>query len=96
MQKEFEARWISKQRLEALRKAKKLGGTLVLDTYNGFLIVQPADSDLGDGAGLTREEADYELQPVWFLGPRSELREARRKLGLEAGTPAPGMAQTTA
>jgi hypothetical protein len=43
----------------------------------------PPGDGLGDGTMLTRDEADYELQPVWFTGRMTTLREARRRLGLE-------------
>jgi hypothetical protein len=56
---------------------------VLLDTFNGFLIVEPVGSNLGDGAVLAPEEANYELQEVWYTGPRSKLREARTRLGLE-------------
>jgi hypothetical protein len=85
MSASYEARRISKQRLAELRKARALGQAVVLDTYMGFLIVQPAGSNLGDGAALSEPEADYELQPVWYLGPPATLRQARKLLGLGAG-----------
>jgi len=81
----YEARRISKQRLAELRKARAVGPAVVLDTYMGFIIVEPAGSNLGDGATLTEREADYELQSVWYLGPPATLRQARKLLGLEAG-----------
>jgi hypothetical protein len=81
----YEARRISKQRLAELRKARALGPAVVLDTYMGFIIVQPSGSNLGDGAALTEREADYELQSVWYPGPPATLRQARKLLGLGAG-----------
>jgi hypothetical protein len=84
MQPEYQIRWISKQRAEAVKKAG-LGRALLLDNINGFLIVEPVGSNLGDGRVLSRREADYELQPVWCTGPKAELRDARRRLGLESG-----------
>jgi hypothetical protein len=85
MQQEYQIRWISKQRAEAVKKAG-LGRALLLDNINGFLIVEPVGSDLGDGPVLSEREADYELQPVWCTGPKAQLRDARRRLGLEAGS----------
>jgi len=80
----YEAKRISKQRLAELRKARGLSQAVVLDTYMGFIIVEPAGSNLGDGATLTEREADYELQSVWYLGPPATLRQARKLLGLDA------------
>ncbi|HXG13329.1 MAG TPA: hypothetical protein VNK04_26465 [Gemmataceae bacterium] len=87
MMTNYEVRWISKPRADALKRSGRLGDALLLDTFNGILIVEPAGSNLGDGAVLTREEADYELQPAWFLGPKARLIEARRRLGLDASSP---------
>jgi len=85
MQPDYQIRWISKQRAESVKKAG-LGRALLLDNINGFLIVEPVGSNLGDGHVLSQREADYELQPVWCTGPKAQLRYARRRLGLEAGS----------
>jgi hypothetical protein len=58
---------------------------VLLDTYTGLILVEPAGSNLGDGATLSEREADYELQTVWYPGPPATLRQARKLLGLEAG-----------
>jgi hypothetical protein len=84
MQTLFQARRISKRRADELKKSGALGNALLLDTFNGIIIIEPVGSNLGDGDILSPEEADYELQPVWHLGPRSVLREARKRVGLEA------------
>jgi hypothetical protein len=84
MQTLFQARRISKRRADELKKSGAVGRSLLLDTFNGIILVEPVGSNLGDGDVLSQEEADYELQPVWHLGPRTVLREARRRLGLEA------------
>jgi hypothetical protein len=82
------ARWVSRERAAALRKAGTLKQAILLDMFNGrFILVAPPGDGLDDGTILTRDEADYELQPVWFTGPMTTLREARRRLGLE-GQPA--------
>ncbi len=83
MEKAYQARWISKGRLAAIRKDGRVTRGVVLESFNGFLIVEPVGSDLGDGKPLSREEADYELQPVWCPGPKVKLTEARKLLGLE-------------
>jgi hypothetical protein len=85
MQPEYQIRWISKQRAEVVKKAG-LGRALLLDNINGFLILEAVGSGLGDGPILSQREADYELQPVWCTGPKAQLREARRRLGLEVGS----------
>jgi hypothetical protein len=84
MQTHYQARRISKRRADQIKKNPAIRNAILLDTFNGIIILEPADSPLGDGAILSREEADYELQPVWHLGPKALLREARRRLGLEA------------
>lgn len=79
----FQARRISKPHADQLKKSGALGGAMLVDTFNGIIIIEPEESQLGDGEALSREDADYELQPVWHLGPKTQLREARRRLGLE-------------
>jgi len=89
MQQEYEARWVSKQRAQVLKR--RLPPTaILLDVFSGFIVVQPAGSDFGDGPVLSPQEAEFELQPAWFLGHKPVLLQARRKLGLEsaAGVPA--------
>jgi hypothetical protein len=84
MQGHYQIRRVSKRRADELKRTGSLGRSLLLGTFNGFLVIEPPDSNLGDGDILSLEEADYELQPAWHLGPMSVLREARRRLGLEA------------
>lgn len=84
MQQTFQARRISKHRADEVKKSGALGHSILLDTFNGIIVIEPSDGNLGDGESLSREEADYELQPVWHLGPNTALREARKRLGLEA------------
>ncbi|HZU37093.1 MAG TPA: hypothetical protein VFA18_14325 [Gemmataceae bacterium] len=78
----FRARWASKPRAEMVRKT---GQALVLETFNGFIVIEPSSRHLGDGLILNRQEANYELQPAWYSGSMSRLREARQRLGLESG-----------
>jgi hypothetical protein len=84
----FQARWISRDRANQLKRSGRLGNAVLLDTFNGFLIIEPVGGNLGDGPILSPEEANYELQEVWYTGPRSKLREARTRLGLETKAPA--------
>ena len=84
MQSTFQARRISKPRADQVKKSGALGHSMLLDTFNGIIIIEPKDSHLADGDDLPVEEADYELQPVWHLGAKATLREARKRLGLPA------------
>ncbi len=84
MQETYEVRRISKERLAALRKAGGVGSAILVENFAGLLIVEPSDSHLGDGETLAPETADYELRPVWCLGAKTRLREARERLGLDA------------
>lgn len=80
----YQARWVSKQRAEALKRSGAARRGVLLDSFNGFLIVEPTGADLGDGDILPQEEADYELQSAWCISPLTKLAEARRLLGFEA------------
>ena len=82
MQTKHQARWISKQRLASLRKSGQIGHAIALDCLNGFLIVEPVGSNLGDGPVLNQTEAQYELNPAWCLDSLTKLNEARSRLGL--------------
>ncbi len=84
MDTSYQTRWISKQRLEAVRRSGEVSQGIVLDSFNGFLIVEPIGSNLADGPVLSREDADYELNPVWCSGPKGRLSQARHLLGLPA------------
>lgn len=84
MHDQFQARRISKRRADEVKRSAALGRSLLLNTFNGIIVIEPMESNLGDGDVLSSGEADYELQPVWHLGPKAMLREARRRLGLEA------------
>ena len=83
MQTPFQARWISKDRLHQLRKSGSLGHGLLIDSYKGWIMVEPVGSDLGDGDVMSAQAADYELDPAWCPGSKTKLKEARKLLGLE-------------
>ena len=83
MAMQYQARWISRDRATHLKRTGRLGQAILLDTFNGFILVEPVGSDLGDGPVLSPEEATFELQEVWYTGPRSRLKDARVRLGLE-------------
>jgi hypothetical protein len=84
MRNRYKAQWICKNRFEALRKARARQDILLLDTSEGFIVVQPTGKSLGDGPVLSPEQCDFELQPAWYTGPLVRLAEARQRLGLGA------------
>ncbi len=47
MQTRFQARRISKQRMDSLRKSGRMKDGILLDSFSGFLIVEPLGSNLG-------------------------------------------------
>lgn len=83
MRTKYQARWISKARMAEVKRHRDLHNAILLDTFNRAIIVEPVGADLGDGEIFSQTEADYELQPVWCVGPITKLKEARRRLGLE-------------
>ena len=76
MNQRYQTRWVSKDRVNSLRKSGAMRQGILVDLFNGFLMVEPVGSNLGDGEVLTPEAADYELRPVWCLSPKSRLAEA--------------------
>jgi hypothetical protein len=79
---QYKAQWLSKTCCESLRKSQRLHDVLLLDTFEGFIVIEPADKSFGDGPVLSRDECNYELQPAWYAGPITRLTEARQRLGL--------------
>ena len=92
MHSKFQARRISKQRIEFLRKSGRVKDAIVLDSFSGFLIVEPVGSDLGDADVLDASEADFELNTAWCLTTKSRLNEARKRVGLEMEAPSGAIA----
>jgi hypothetical protein len=84
MQTRYQARWLSKPRRDQLRRSGASTQGILLDSLKGFVIVEPVGSNLGDAELLTPEEADFELSDAWCLDSPLKLREARKRLGLEA------------
>ena len=82
MQANYQARWISKDRLREIRKTGSLSQGLLLDSFNGWIMIEPAGRDLGDGEIMSAETADYELDPAWCPGSKAKLKVARKLLGL--------------
>lgn len=92
MKTSYQARWISKARRGHLRKTGALRDAIVLDSLNGFLVVERVGSELGDGPILNIRDADYELRDVWCTESRKKLEDARRLLGLDSGVAAGALA----
>jgi hypothetical protein len=89
-------RRLSKARRDELRRSGASGRGILLDSLNGFLIVEPVGSDLGDGEILPHQEADFELSDAWCLESQRKLREARKLLGLEVLPADKALAETAA
>jgi hypothetical protein len=83
MNPKFQARWISKQQTQHLKKTGRLKESVVLDSCKGHILVEPAgaDPDRNDGI-LPLDVADYELRHAWCLGPKTQVQRARQLLGL--------------
>ena len=92
MHTKYQARRISKQRMDSVRKLGRMKDAILLDSFSGFLIVEPLGSNLGDGDVLNETEADFELNTAWCLTTRSRLNEARKRLGLEREAPSEAIA----
>jgi hypothetical protein len=84
MDTRYHVRWITKPRLTTIRKENRVGNAVVLDSLNGFLIVEPVGSNLGDGDVLSPQDAEWQLSPAFCLAPTAKIAQARRLLGLEA------------
>lgn len=83
MKNSYQARWISKAKADLLKRSGDIRKGLLLDSFNGYIVIEPVGASLGDGKVLSKLEADFELQEVWVQEPKSKLLEARRMLGLE-------------
>jgi hypothetical protein len=82
----YQARWVTKQRAEQIKRTGTGQGRLV-DSFKGYILVEPMAGHRGDGRVLSQQEADYELQDVWCTEAKAKLFQARRLLGLEAAAP---------
>jgi hypothetical protein len=81
----YQARWISKTRADAVRKQARASGGVLLSGFNGMIVIEPKSKPLGDGKVLSGSEADYEIQPVWCLEPKTKIEGVRQLLGLQGG-----------
>lgn len=94
MDTRYQARWVSKDRRDQLRRTGASNRGILLDSLKGFLIIEPVGSNLGDREVLTPQEADFELSDAWCLEPQRRLRDARRLIGLETQPAATVMAES--
>ncbi len=83
MATQYHARWISKARRDGLLRSGRFRYSVLIDSLNGFIIVEPVGSDLGDGEVLSPEFAFSELTDAWCREPRSKLAHARELLHLD-------------
>ncbi len=82
MTAKYRARWATRDRVHALRRAGLLRDSILLDSLRGFIVVEQARQKLADGTLLSSKEADIELSPAWCREAESTVREARRRIGL--------------
>jgi len=82
MQTKYQARWVSKPRVLALRKTGALNGSIVVNSFRGFILVEPQGQHRGDGNVLPADVARFELDPAWCSEPAKKLAKARELLGL--------------
>ena len=80
MKSSFQARWLSKKQAESLRKSGRLGRALLLDSFKGFIVIEPCAERLGDGDVLSPEEAAFEVNDAWCMESRVKIAQARRLL----------------
>ena len=95
MRRGYQARWISKDRRNALLKSRPVVKWLVVDSFNGFIVVEPVGSNLGDGQVLAPDVADCEIRAAWCQDSRAKLTQARKLLhlgDLSAGVRSMGVA----
>jgi hypothetical protein len=83
MNPKYQARWISKQQTNYLKKTGSLTNSMVFDSLKGHILVEPAGTDPRASGVLPLDDADYELRPAWCLGPKTKIQKARELLGLE-------------
>jgi hypothetical protein len=82
MKSTFQARRISKERALWLKKSGESQKGVLLDSFNGHILVEPRGSNLGDGDVIPAEIASYELAPAWCL-ENKKVQEARHLLGFD-------------
>src|SRR5205823_12298537 len=83
MNTRYQARWISKQQTDHLKKTGNLTNSLVLESFRGPILVEPAGTNPKSDSVLPLDVADYELRLAWCQGPKAKVQKARQLLGLE-------------
>jgi hypothetical protein len=87
MNPKYQARWISKQQTDYLKKTGNLRHGLVLESFRGPILIEPAGTNPRNDGILPLDVADYELRHAWCQGPRTKVQKARQLLGLEVELP---------
>jgi hypothetical protein len=87
MKLNYQARWATPKRVHTLRRSGELRSGVLLDSLRGYIVVEPAGVRLGDGKPLSRNEADFELNEAWCRDAHRTVVEARKRLGLQVGSP---------
>ena len=82
MHTEYQARWMSKPKMQALRRTGALSNSIVVNSFKGFILVEPRTNHRGDGKVLPANVARFELDPAWCTEPLQKLAKARELLGL--------------
>jgi hypothetical protein len=83
MNAKYQARWISKQQTDYMKKTGNLRDSLVLESFRGPILVEPAGISPKNDSILPLDVADYELRLAWCQGPKAKVQRARQLLGLE-------------
>lgn len=73
MNNKFQARWISKQQTQHLKKTGQLTRSMVLDSCKGHILIEPANGNRREDGVLSLDVADYELRTAWCLGPKTNV-----------------------
>jgi len=87
MNAKYQARWVSKQQTDRLKKTGNLQHSLVLESFRGPILIEPAGTNPRNGSVMPLDVADYELRHAWCQGPRAKVEKARQLLGLDVELP---------
>jgi hypothetical protein len=83
MNPQYQARWVSKQQTDVLKKTGRLTNSMVLESFRGPILVEPAGTNPKNDNVLPLDVADYELRLAWCQCPKAKVQKARQLLGLE-------------
>src|SRR5207248_4245015 len=75
--------WVSQQPTGLFKKTGRLTNSLVLESFRGPILVEPAGTNPKSDSVLPLDVADYELRLAWCQGPKAKVQKARQLLGLE-------------